>query len=679
MTHLPIRFSLCLHIHQPVGNFDHVVEDAYDRCYSPLLNTLGRNGTPSGLHISGCLLDWIEDHHPEWTRRLSEYLSETGSELLTSGYYEPILPVLHEDDAVAQIGEYSARLKGLGGGTPRGLWLTERVWEPGLPRLLHRCGVQWVVVDDRHLVAAGVDPLKTWRPALTESGGRSVVLLPGSKKLRYLIPFHDVEEVVAELKRMRMAGAELAFYGDDGEKFGVWPGTYDLCYRRGWLDRFLGSLSREEWIETVPPSKAVDETRAGGPVYVPTASYREMGEWTLPVAERRIQRRLVEEQGEELAGHLREGFWRVFLARYPESGELHKLGLHLEPLVRGSGDEDARLSLWRSQCNCPYWHGVFGGIYLPHLREAVWTELMKAAEVLPEGAGEPLDIDLDGRPEMLVRGEKMLALVRPCRGLTCTVLGWMGGETPRPVAHVLSRRIEAYHDLVRDSEGDDGEGARTIHSSMEALEPGLAGLITEDSWRRSLLSDLLLPPNVTLEEWAAGDGGIVHFQDADCSWSRWVEGFRIRVAAEVEVDGARLEKTMMLDAGEGTIRVESVLRGGRPGWLMGIEVCLNMLTGSAPDRFLSLDGGRRRLLGESGREVAANARVADLWRGVAVEVETEEPEEVWFAPIYSVSRSERGYERVFQGSAVMPTARVGEDGSCRLVVELALGGTDDRR
>lgn len=676
MTVPTIQFSLCLHIHQPVGNFDHVIAEACDRCYSPLLETLSRHGTPSGLHISGCLLDWIGANRPRWLQRLSEYLEDTGSELLTSGYYEPILPVLREDDACRQIRQYSARLSELGGGTPKGLWLTERVWEPGLPRLLQRAGVEWVVVDDRHLVAAGTDSRDAWRPALTENGGHTVVLLPGSKRLRYLIPFHDVEEVVDELDRMRGDGAGLAFYGDDGEKFGVWPGTHDLCYRRGWLDAFLEALSEAEWIETVPPSRAVADARPAGPVYVPTASYREMGEWTLPVAERRRQRSLVEEHGEELSRHLREGFWRVFLSRYPESGELHKLGLYLEPAVRESGDRDACMSLWRSQCNCSYWHGVFGGIYLPHLREAVWTELMRAAAALRPADPEAVDIDRDGRPELLLLGAEMLALVRPEQGLSCTALGWMGGDVPRPVGHVLSRRIEAYHDLVRDPDGDDGDGARTIHSEMEALEPGLAGLITEDSWRRSQLSDLLLPPQATVEEWASGDGCIGHFQDADCSWSHTVEGRRTRVTATMESGGAEVKKTLLLDAGEGTIRAESFLTGGRPDWLMGVEVCLNMLTGSSPDRFISIGGGRRRKLGESGREAAAPVLVGDLWRGVAVEIEAAGAEEVWFAPLYSVSRSERGYEKVFQGSAVMPAARVGADGSCSMTLSLRLRGAD---
>jgi len=669
-----MAFSLCLHLHQPVGNFDHVMENAYSRCYLPLLQALSRHGTVSGLHISGCLLEWLEGHHGEYLHLLSRYLRSTGSEMLTSGYYEPILPVLRADDAADQIGAFSDRLEALGAGRPRGLWLTERVWEPALPGLLHRCGVEWAVVDDRHLQLAGSDPGEVWRPTLTEDGGRPLTLLPSSKRLRYLIPFHTVDEVREELSRMRERGVELAFYGDDGEKFGVWPGTHRLCFERGWLERFLSMLGETPGIRTISPSEAAERVRPRGPVYVPTASYREMGEWTLPVGERRRQRELSESLGEGLEDHLREGFWRSFLSRYPESGELHKLMLHLEPRVRESGDGDARASLWRSQCNCPYWHGVFGGIYLPHLREAVWTELLLAArKVLSRGEPEEVDFDLDGRRELILGGASLMAVLRPEQGLTCTSLAWTGAEVPRPLGHVLSRRIEAYHDLVREPEGDEGGEARTIHSDMEALEPGLTGLITEDGWRRCLFTDLLLPPEADVELWSAGDASVESFQDSSADWS-WSAGASGAIVESVLKRGGRVvRKKIRMDPESGSIEMESVLEGGEPGVLFGVELCLNMLTASASDRFLSLDGGRRRRLGESGRRRAAAAVVADLWRDVSVDVHLGEPGDVWFAPLWSVSRSERGYEKVFQGSALMPVRPVDEDGECRVSLALRIG------
>ena len=674
-----ILVSLCLHIHQPTGNFEHVMEDAYRRCYHPLLQALSATGVPCGLHISGCLLDWLESTHSEYLELLGDYLDSTGSEMLTSGYYEPILPILPPGDARMQITRFSERLKALGGGLPRGLWLTERVWEPSLPRLLDQSHVQWVVVDDRHLQLAGVDSGETWRPALTEDGGSVVALMPSSKRLRYLIPFHSVEEVREELDRQRNQGVELAFYGDDGEKFGVWPGTYDLCYGRGWLARFLEMVSATPWIDLAKPTDALKAVRPQGPVYVPTASYREMGEWTLPVAERRRQRALAGAHREELEEHFREGFWRSFLTRYPESGELHKLALLLQPSVAKGEDREALLSLWRSQCNCSYWHGVFGGIYLPHLREAVWTELLKACRSTLEA---PLalekDLDFDGRRELLLQGGSLHALLRPGSGLTATALAWIGGEVPRPLGHVLSRRVEAYHDLVREPDEEEGDGARTIHSDVQALEPGLGELITEDSWRRCLFSDLLLPADASVDLWASGDAAVTAFQQAECRWSWSIEGSRAEVEATIRRGSLIIAKRLLLDLDDGTVRLESSLQGGEPGTLFGVEVSLNMLTGSSPDRFLSLDGDQRRPLGNAGRGEATVALVADLWRGVQVEMEAASPVDFWFSPLYSVNRSERGYEKVFQGSALMPVRPVDGEGRCVIRLAMRIGEADGR-
>ena len=43
--------------------------------------------------------------------------------------------------------------------------------------------------------------------------------------------------------------------------------------------------------------------------------------------------------------------------------------------------------LYRGQCNCPYWHGAFGGIYLPHLRNAIYTHLLTAESLLEKVLG----------------------------------------------------------------------------------------------------------------------------------------------------------------------------------------------------------------------------------------------------------------------------------------------------
>ena len=233
-----MKICFCLHNHQPVGNFDHVMNSAYSDCYLPMLEVLeNHHGINSGIHISGTLLEWLVLNHPEYLERTGELCRMGRMELLTSGRYEPILTVFRRFDIIQQIKDYSDFLEQLSGRRPEGLWLTERVWEPQLPSILSEAGVSWAVVDDIHLKRAGAYDL--FRPCITEDSGKTVKLLGSNRELRYRIPFSPVESVMEKLKEMHNAGASLVFYGDDGEKFGVWPGTHKLCYEDHWLDRFF--------------------------------------------------------------------------------------------------------------------------------------------------------------------------------------------------------------------------------------------------------------------------------------------------------------------------------------------------------------------------------------------------------------------------------------------------------
>ena len=79
--------------------------------------------------------------------------------------------------------------------------------------------------------------------------------------------------------------------------------------------------------------------------------------------------------------------------RYPESDEMYArmLGISrrlVETSAREGADPDyleiARRELYRGQCNCSYWHGAFGGLYLPHLRNAVYRGLINAHNALDD-------------------------------------------------------------------------------------------------------------------------------------------------------------------------------------------------------------------------------------------------------------------------------------------------------
>ena len=124
----------------------------------------------------------------------------------------------------------------------RGLWLTERVWEPELAADLADAGVRYALVDDRHFLVSGFASEQLHAPFWTESDGKRVALFPIDERLRYLIPFRPPEETADYLRELRGAGHRLAVLADDGEKFGGWPGTKEWVYERGWLERFTATI-----------------------------------------------------------------------------------------------------------------------------------------------------------------------------------------------------------------------------------------------------------------------------------------------------------------------------------------------------------------------------------------------------------------------------------------------------
>ena len=269
------------------------------------------------------------------------------------------------------------------------------------------CGVDYVLVDDRHFVAAGFPRDQLHLPFRTEFGGKSLGVFAIDENLRYYLPFHPPETTADYLRALRASGQRLAVAADDIEKFGGWPGTREWVYQRGWLDDFIRTMKEMEAsgeVRIATFGQALAELPSGGPAYLPSSSYREMEEWALPTEGFHRLEKLKQPLGRRsFPGEsplIRGSHWRNFLVKYSESNRMHKKTLALSRLCRERGDPpEARRALGAAQCNDVYWHGVFGGLYLRHLRDTVWNKIAEAEGRLRAGcedAGfEPADTSGD--------------------------------------------------------------------------------------------------------------------------------------------------------------------------------------------------------------------------------------------------------------------------------------------
>src|SRR5271169_4458151 len=85
-----VSLALVIHSHQPVGNFDHVIEEAYQKSYAPFVQALRQHPRIHlSLHFSGILLEWLGQRHPEYFQQLRELAERGQIELVGGGYYEP--------------------------------------------------------------------------------------------------------------------------------------------------------------------------------------------------------------------------------------------------------------------------------------------------------------------------------------------------------------------------------------------------------------------------------------------------------------------------------------------------------------------------------------------------------------------------------------------------------------
>ena len=196
--------------------------------------------------------------------------------------------------------------------------------------------------------------------------------------------------------------------GDDMEKFGVWPGTHEHCYKNGWLSDFFAALEKNsKWLNVCTPGEYLASHSPLGRADLPTASYTEMMEWVLPTRVRQRYHTVLQEFAArpEVLAFLSGGSWRGFLRKYSESNLLHKKMLRVSARIAATPapacDQrekqaaelaEARDLLLRAQCNDAYWHGIFGGIYAPHLRTDPARNLIRAeaiADSLTPGAHAP--------------------------------------------------------------------------------------------------------------------------------------------------------------------------------------------------------------------------------------------------------------------------------------------------
>lgn len=690
-----INFIFGVHNHQPVGNFPEIFEQAFQKAYLPFVEVLRRHPQlKMSFHYSGALFEYINSQHPEFVGQLKEMVAAGQIEMLTGGFYEPILAILPDKDKRAQIEKLTNYVGEKTGFLARGMWLAERIWEPQLVKPLNEAGVEYVVLDDYHFKSAGLAQEDLLWYYITEEQGKSLAIFPISQELRYNIPFAVPEKTIEYCASLAsVEGDRVLVIADDGEKFGIWPQTYHSVYEEGWLERFFSLLeANSSWIKTMTFSQYLNSYKPRGRVYIPCTSYSEMLEWSLPEKAQETYGKIMERiknnsDQQEYLRFIKGGFWRNFLVKYPESNNMHKKMLEVsarvnEALQKAGTAPDQRLlaaqdELLAGQCNDSYWHGVFGGLYMGHLRHSVYGHLINAekylAEINPEDiTKQVVDYNNDGSEEIVVTNNSLKLYIAPDSGGRIVEFDYC--PKSYNLLNVLTRHKEAYHQKIIDFSSEKGQQSgdtlKTIHEQFHVKENNLDKYLKYDWYQRGFMIDHFLSDWADLVSFYNCNFG----EKGDFVNQPYVYQLRLESGqfealltrqGHVWVDNifanVKIEKKIRLQLESKVLEMEYTIINLENLELkirFGSEFCFAGTTGQDDGCFYYSQKEEDKIGNKYLNSIEENLNfefigIKDYFSKINAYWRFSEAASIWRFPLETVSQSESGFERSYQGSVLM--------------------------
>ncbi|MCF7878341.1 MAG: DUF1926 domain-containing protein, partial [Candidatus Omnitrophica bacterium] len=469
----------------------------FTSCYLPFLSTLEKfPNLKAVIHNSGALYSFAEIYFPDWIEKLKKLVKRGQIEIIGGGYFEPIFPIVSQQDQIGQIRLMKRYLEKTFKATPKGCWIPERVWNSSLAKTLNELGVSYTYLDEADFYAKNKANKSKKNIYLSEDQGYPISLFVIDELLADKIPFIKPEEIIDILMNYKKENTLLVNFFCDGEKFGLWPGSYDLVYNQKWLERFFTLLERNPDICTITSSQANDIFDKKDLVYIEATTYPKMQKWALSYKDCLSYQSLIDLLKENKSYPRYKQFikgetFKNFFIKYPRLNFMHKRMLDLSKSINSNldyeKDGDAFLNLWKSQANCVYWHGLFGGFYLPHLRKACYQYLIKAEDIL-DRSGKSFsfcrkDIDFDGYKEIIVKSGGKIYIFSQI-GASLEELSLK--NIPINLINTVNRVKEPYHDKIKGR--------------------GMSKYLLYDNYKKAGLVDHIVKKDLSLTDFVKGDG-----------------------------------------------------------------------------------------------------------------------------------------------------------------------------
>jgi alpha-amylase len=647
-----VQLVFGVHNHQSEGDFKEAYEADYQRAYKPFLSVLNSYPEfPVVLYYCGPLLEWMEEAHPEFLMLLEEMVRRKQVELLSGGFYEPVLTMIPTSDKLGQLEKMTTYLRSRFGVRPRGCWLPHQVWEPTLVLSLRDSGMDFTFLEDRFFRISGLEQGDLYHPYLTEDQGKTITVFPLSRELQELAHRGDPRRVIRHLKGLAgESDGRVVVLLLEGEKLGREERIRQRLLEQRGLARLLEAIwKNRDWLEPLTPNRYLRQHPPRGRTYFPCLSCQEMvrGSFSAGQKERFLQLLdRVDDRAAE-ANLLAGGLFRRYLTRYPEVNLLYSRMIYTHLLVNQiRGDKykklAARNELWRGQSGTVYWNSPSGGVYAGHLRKAAFRSFLEAEQIarvsemfIPSIIG--VDFDMDGESEYLFQGETINAYVHKRGGVLFEMdylpIRWNYQDT-------VARWAETYHERPQDG--------------------------CDRYWRKAFI-DHFFPPAMDLGRFQrmdyreAGDFVDQPYEVVQLDRDRMELALRRTgsVVANGEPHPLSLEKRFLFRKSEVELQVRLTNPAGRPLSLWyGTEI--NLALGSperADTRVFGTHGkGKKKELGTGPLQSAAldSLEIQDIRNGAVLLLSSPQSFALWAHPIETVSACGGTTKRTYQCSCYLP-------------------------
>ncbi|TAL22453.1 MAG: DUF1926 domain-containing protein [Nitrospirae bacterium] len=235
---------------------------------------------------------------------------------------------------------------------------------------------------------------------------------------------------------------------------------------------------------------------------------------------------------------------------------------------------------------------------------------------------------------------------------------------------ILTRRPEAYHSKILEATQNDSEGTKTIHDRFLVKEEGLLNCLVYDNYRRTSLLDHFFDYNIKLDDLIRSE----YDEKGDFIGSPYrLERIEkkgrtgVRLTREGIVSGCavKIDKAVLFQGSAGAgkktgLRVDYLLEGRCDG-IFAIEFNLSFL--GSP--YAAVHAGNKSLfIKDKGMHNAVKGfYIKDEFLNLKMEFSFDEDMDLWHYPVETVSLSEQGVERLYQGTSFLFMKKLALNGS----------------